>query len=301
MLTTNQAASLLGVHPSSIKRWCNEEGLPCTYTPGGHRRIELDALLDFGRDRDLLSPLLNLKPHQRRAWTALQDALHDEQYDALTGLAYDLLVDEPASRFRAFLRFLRQQDLPLDVLFDHVLTPALQTVGRHWYEGELEIGDEHRITHLVRDTLIQLLNQEASLEPASSVALVGTSRNESHEIGALMTRLILEQHGWTVIYLGSDVPSEEFALQQRKYEAPLVCVSFTSLRGGTAEMQRLVQVLTKFYELDAPYRLALGGAFVSPNTNLSLPQNPLLDVEVFDRLHPFNEWVSSFSPDSSLS
>lgn len=298
MLTTSQAASLLDVHPSSIKRWCNEESLPCSYTPGGHRRIDLDDLLEFGQNRQLFSPLLDLRPHHRRAWRGLQEALHEDKYDTLTALAYDLLVDGLPSLFIQFLRFLQEQELGLDLIFDHVLTPALQQVGERWYEGDLEIGDEHRVTHLVRDSLVQLLDYGPENGTTLPVALVGTSRDEQHEIGALMTRLILEQHGWTVVYLGLDVPYEEFALQQQKYGATLVCVSFTSLRGGIAEMRRFTQVLARFYESDFPYRLALGGAFTSSVTEPFLPQNPFLEVQTFENIRPFKQWVTSFSTPS---
>lgn len=48
-LTTQEAASLLGVGPSSIKRWADDGRLPSMKTPGGHRRFrqaDIEALRD---------------------------------------------------------------------------------------------------------------------------------------------------------------------------------------------------------------------------------------------------------------
>jgi excisionase family DNA binding protein len=36
-LTSTEAASLLDVHPSTVKRWCNDGELDSELTPGGQR------------------------------------------------------------------------------------------------------------------------------------------------------------------------------------------------------------------------------------------------------------------------
>lgn len=47
-LTLSQAAALLGVHPSTVRRWADHGDLPVKLTPGGHRRFlraDLEARL----------------------------------------------------------------------------------------------------------------------------------------------------------------------------------------------------------------------------------------------------------------
>ncbi len=45
LLTTREAAELLGVGPTTVKRWCDEGKLPALKTAGGHRRYrEADVL-----------------------------------------------------------------------------------------------------------------------------------------------------------------------------------------------------------------------------------------------------------------
>src|SRR5688500_4332747 len=63
LLTTSQAASLLQVHESSVKRWSNGGLVSPSKTTGGHRRIALPALLDLAREMRSDSPLLRLAPH----------------------------------------------------------------------------------------------------------------------------------------------------------------------------------------------------------------------------------------------
>src|SRR3954451_23243331 len=79
LLTTSQAAGLLGVHESSMKRWANEGKMRLSKTEGGHRRILLEDLLAFARSERSDSPLLLLAPHEHElaaAALACQERKH---------------------------------------------------------------------------------------------------------------------------------------------------------------------------------------------------------------------------------
>jgi len=47
-LSLSQAAGILGIHPTTLRRWSDEGAIRCLRTPGGHRRFlrsDLDAFL----------------------------------------------------------------------------------------------------------------------------------------------------------------------------------------------------------------------------------------------------------------
>lgn len=44
LLTLGQASRMLGVHPSTLKRWTLERGIPCQRTMGGHRRYTREVV-----------------------------------------------------------------------------------------------------------------------------------------------------------------------------------------------------------------------------------------------------------------
>src|SRR5262245_55886488 len=48
-LTTTEAATLVAVAPSTIKRWADQGALPFVRTRGGHRRFERFAVEEFVR------------------------------------------------------------------------------------------------------------------------------------------------------------------------------------------------------------------------------------------------------------
>ena len=53
-LTLSEAAGLLDVHPTTLRRWANNGDIPVMVTPGGHRRFAATDLARFARERSAL-------------------------------------------------------------------------------------------------------------------------------------------------------------------------------------------------------------------------------------------------------
>lgn len=52
-LTLSEAARMLGIHPTTLRRWANQGAVPVKVTPGGHRRFLREDLLTFVNQRQL--------------------------------------------------------------------------------------------------------------------------------------------------------------------------------------------------------------------------------------------------------
>jgi excisionase family DNA binding protein len=290
-ISTRQASDLLGVHESSVKRWCSSGELPCDYTPGGHRRILLRDLAPFSRERELAYALAAFGDAAETVWAGTLAVQKKDDYAALVDLLYGWLRGDGSPLAGDLLAFLRRQGVPLPALLDEVLAPVMYRVGTEYHEGVLSIGDEHRMTHLVRDLLVRLhFAVEPSPGAARPVAVVGCARSEVHELGALMSRVLLEDAGWRVVYLGLNVPTEEFARQQQAHDADLVCISMMPPI-GTPEAVVMADVLAHLYDARHPYRLVFGGRAVSERIGELVAHAPHLDVQVFGRMAAFAAWV----------
>lgn len=53
-LTLSEAAELLAIHPTTLRRWANSGDIPALVTPGGHRRFAASDLARFARERSAL-------------------------------------------------------------------------------------------------------------------------------------------------------------------------------------------------------------------------------------------------------
>ncbi|QXD15553.1 cobalamin-dependent protein [Rhodocaloribacter litoris] len=298
ILSTREAASLLGVHESSIKRWCNEGALSCRTTAGGHRRIPVDALVRFASERRMNLPLLAFGDEAARVGRGLLRAQREGDFTDLYEVAYDALAHGDVERFTRLLTFLRRHDVSPARLFDHLVGPVMRRIGEGYVTGHLSVGEEHRMTGLVRDAILRLdapagegLRKQRNGRKRR-VAVVGCLQGEVHELGALMVRHVLAARGWQVIYLGLDVPTEEFAGQQHRHEAQLMCISMMPPR-GLPEALAAVRLLDRMYDPKRPCRLALGGPGLPEDRDLRDVAPRFLEARFFSRMEPFDRWIQA--------
>lgn len=293
LLTSSQAATLLGVHESSVKRWTNDGGLRPIKTRGGHRRISLPDLIAFARSERAEADLLRLAPFEEEAAVAALAARERNDFGPFTDLLIKLIDTRPPVFVVRALRYLDGAcGVPLARSFDSGICSALRRVGGEWADGTLTIAHEHRFTQKVLDALYALRGTEADEpRPGAPLALVGVAETCFHEIGAMLARLALEAAGWQVTYLGSNVPFGEFAGLQAETGARLIAVSFVPPTGN-ADALRCLDLLKRTYKETKPYYVALGGGGLIPDS-LDLKRLPFLGAAAHRQIESLQDWARS--------
>jgi excisionase family DNA binding protein len=299
-LTTKQAARLIQVHESSIKRWCSQDELAFTLTDGGHRRIELDVLMVFARSRDLPCKLAEFSPNEGEAWLAMRDAESKGNFESLRRLALAWIQAPSSFRVTRLMHFCLEQGLALSTLFDALIAPVLHRIGEDWKAGNLEIGEEHRITEVFRDVLYEIRSLSMTSKAQASrdsIAVVGCSEGNQHDLGAQVIRILLEQRGWQVIYLGANVPALDFATLQARHRARIVCISFVP-PSIVSDAERMADMLARFYDPDNPYFLVFGGQMLASQSALRFSRPPFLELQTHATTDAFVRWLdeASFLP-----
>ena len=107
LLTSHQVADFLQVDPSSVKNWVNAGRLICFRTPGGHRRVRVDALIDFLNRYSMPIPSVLSTAMRRRL----------------------LVVDDDAAQWRALSRLLKTYADLIDVQYASDGYSALVAIG----------------------------------------------------------------------------------------------------------------------------------------------------------------------------
>jgi excisionase family DNA binding protein len=327
-LTTSQVAELLGVHPSTVKRWCNDGELAFDKTEGGHRRIHLSDALDLSRERDISTFLHPFAPFEGHVWTAVSEVVDTGSFDAIHSLAMGWLHQGQMERLaQLYLELGRHPQIPFPAFCDDGIGGFMREVGESWRAGTLRVGEEHMLTETLIEVLVQLradarrhrLSMEASgldgrsnganggngnrlvsagngvrpLEAprASRVAVVGAMEGDRHSLATHCLRVSLEQLGWEVYFLGADVPVEDFAAMQSARGADLVAISFAPPSTG-ADMKRCIRILSEFYDPAHPFSLALGGV-PADSVDLMDPKPPFRELSVFQSITQFARAVES--------
>lgn len=294
-LTTSEAADLLDVHPSTVKRWTDAGELPSGKTDGGHRRIYLRDAVEFAEDRGQHTFLAPFTPFESHVWLAVREAVAGNDFERIVSVAMGWLVRGHPRRITALVHELgSRSDLSFERVCDQAIRVFMEEVGQAWKEGRLRIGEEHIASQAVLEALVRISNDGLETrshdEAARSVAVVGSMEGDRHSLGAMCARILMEREGWSVQYPGADTPPEDFAALQRARGADLVCVSF-SPRSTVGDLKRCLDVLGEYYREASPFDLVLGGAAAG---ELQLgPELPFRSVQRFPTAEGFAGWLAS--------
>lgn len=298
-LTTGQVAGLLHVHPSTVKRWCDDDEIAYGTTGGGHRRIHLSAVLAVSREREIETFLDPFSPYEAHVWSAVRAARDGADFRRARTLAFGWLIRGHAERLRLFAHTLgRLCETSLTAFFDAFIHGFMVDVGRAWEQGRLGVGGEHMASQAIMEALLQL-RSDSLAKPGGvpegngdgKVAVVGSLQGEDHQIGALCIRLLLEREGWEVVYLGASVPVEEFDAVQRSVGARLVGVSLAPPR-GSGDVLRALRILQHLgHGPREGYDLVFGGGACAAVELTGSGPHPIEEVRCFTASEPFLLWL----------
>jgi len=147
-------------------------------------------------------------------------------------------------------------------LVQEVMIPAITEVGekfdrREYFLPQLIAGAEAMKKGL--DYLEPSLKEDRKSEDAKGTVLLATVRGDIHDIGKNIVALMMRNHGYNVIDLGKDVPSEEIVDRVKKNPGTVV--------GLSALMTTTMTVMKEVIDLAAKEglkcRFLLGGAVVT--------------------------------------
>lgn len=131
--------------------------------------------------------------------------------------------DTPAAERMAMIWL--DQGMPIRVLYDEVLAPVMQEVGRLWHANLITPAQEYCIASATQ-LLMARLHPRISATAANGPTLVAACvQGELHDIGL---RLVVDQfrlQGWNVRFLGGDNPALLVAAFVDHVDADVVAIS----------------------------------------------------------------------------
>jgi methanogenic corrinoid protein MtbC1 len=107
---------------------------------------------------------------------------------------------------------------------DEVVSPALVHIGHGWSERSVSIAQEHMATAVFRRVLGWLLRVYEVSNGAPRI-VVATPPGHGHELGALMAAASAAAEGWSVTYLGPDLPVADLVSAVGQARARAVAIS----------------------------------------------------------------------------
>jgi len=148
---------------------------------------------------------------------------------------------------------------PFETVIDEVYLPLLAEVGDGWERGEIRVSQEHFASAFCRAQVVMMLSQLGSRGPAARRALCAGFPGEQHEVGLLAVAVKLALRGFSVTYLGNDVPIPDLCRTAQATGAEVLCQSVVlerPIEGLSAQIREISA------SLPDTVLLAIGGAGV---------------------------------------
>ena len=106
-----------------------------------------------------------------------------------------------------------------ETVADHLVLPALVGVGDAWADGRIGVAGEHAASHAVLRRLAAAYQAAGRPAPAEGAILVGMPPTVRHELGALAFSTAARRAGLPILYLGPDLPVDDWVATARRTRA----------------------------------------------------------------------------------
>lgn len=139
---------------------------------------------------------------------------------------------------------------------------AMDEVGQKYSKGQIFVPEMLRSAKTMKECmrLIRPLFDKGDFTSKGQV-VIGTVKQDVHDIGKNLVAMMLEGGGFTVTDLGVEVPPEKFVQKARQMEADIVAMS--SLLSTTMEAMRETIVALQEAGIRDHVKVMIGGAPVT--------------------------------------
>ena len=217
--TPKQVARAIGVSDASLKRWCNSGKIAYVRTAGGHRRIELSAVIQFLKSSGLpmVRPeILRLpatcgagKTVARRAVQDTVQALTAGDEQQLDHIVMDLMLGGKS----------------LSEIIDEVIAPAFADLGDRWQHRELEIFQERRACEIAQRAIALAARRLPAQRPNAPRAIGCAAPTDPYGLPTTFVETGLSEEGWRAESLGVGLPVATIRVAIEKLQPRLFWMS----------------------------------------------------------------------------
>ena len=142
-------------------------------------------------------------------------------------------------------------------IYVSVLAPAMVQIGELWCEEKVNVAQEHLATQITLSQMEKLRLMQSMPRPVPYQVMVSCVEGERHYLGARMAADLFQLEGWSVDYLGPDVPTRALIEIVEARRPGLLCLSVT-LEINLKAARILIKGLTTIP--DRP-KILIGGFF----------------------------------------
>jgi methanogenic corrinoid protein MtbC1 len=274
LYNTRAVVRLTGVPADTFRAWERRYGVPRPFRTSGNQRLysELDVGV-IGWLRDRTGEGMTISRAIRRLQLevpAIFDASEPPEAEPARAIGADHEDERLRQRFHdAVAEFDTQRAdgvlddamarYSVDAFCERFVEPVLVEIGERWSRNEASVAVEHFATGVLSRRLSALFTIVAPAGGRGRI-VAACPAGEEHAVGLLVLAILLARRGWSVIYLGANVPAADLVDAVTSADPDLVCLSAAS---PVAITEAVAVVSRMRAEMAAPPPVALGGRAVT--------------------------------------
>ncbi len=143
-------------------------------------------------------------------------------------------------------------------IYVNLFTESLHRVGALWEQNQISVAQEHIATSITQYAIAAIYPRLVPASTHRGNMIVTGVAGELHQIGANLVADAMEANGWTVRFLGTNLPHSSILATIEEISADVLCISTTILANLPSVMELIQAVRGKMKERTP--EIVLGGA-----------------------------------------
>jgi MerR family transcriptional regulator, light-induced transcriptional regulator len=131
----------------------------------------------------------------------------------------------------------------VDIYVD-VITESLRSVGSLWEQNKISVAQEHMASAIAQYVIAMIYPRLVPTSPSRGTMVVTGVSGEQHQIGANLVADALEENGWTMRFLGTNLPHSTILSTVEEISADVLCIS-TTLIANLSAAADLIKVVRR--------------------------------------------------------
>lgn len=171
----------------------------------------------------------------------------------------------------------------VELVAERILAPAMARIGDMWHEGRVSTSSEHFASSYLRRKLDSIVNAFPQSNSGPLVVL-GCAPGNWHELGVLLIHLMLRRRHVNTIYLGQNVPVDQFVEEMTQLKPTLIVMAATTVDSvpGMAAMAQAIRDMQRpqpvfafggrIFSVDPALRTRIPGVFLGETAREGVEQ-----------------------------
>jgi excisionase family DNA binding protein len=243
LFTTNDAANMLRVDKSTIKRWTDEGKIKCLRTPGGHRKFKADDLYNFMSEFSYGKELRPTLPEYFSDEFIIRRIVQKKEYNIFHSVCFSAAIKGKKDELIGLCNKVYRAGLSLALMFDHIVMPTIKKIERLSAQHKLSISEYHLAQNVLSSAIVQLNDSLPKQEKNFKTIVCASIESGKNDIELKALNTLLEIEGYTVLNLGTAMTAEainQFLIQTKPFAIFLYSFSSEIKDNLFGEVEKIV-------------------------------------------------------------